>query len=281
MVDSIDKSDDSEAVKSVKERLAQINLKEMGLSPNESFSLQALSKDQLAAICVKVARKYGTKKLLGSKGLYQYEGTEVDINPDEFLGSPYTKRKGKLNIAKPRLEISWLEALSLSWIAHYHYKYIDNVDFLISAQVDDKYKNGTELMLSDGILVYVENAQVTYSHIFQQVMAQNLYGKNKGIDINEELIRQINKKAERRESYAHGCGLIASAVSNGQDIEIERIITESNAEKFYPSYLVVYEHYFSKVKIYPLIKECLDNSDMLDVLTYSEWFKKLPEHPAV
>lgn len=83
-----------------------------------------------------------------------------------------------------------LEGLSLAYLAEFCQKVANpNTDYAVGVSIGDDYKQQTELHLSDGILLEIDKTTGKNRRLpFQQVMAQNIIGKNKGTNI--EAIRQ-------------------------------------------------------------------------------------------
>lgn len=245
---------------------------------HETIGMNSIDPKDLFAICVQVARKYGTKNLLGSKRLSVLYDEPLDYKESVFIGKEISNNgKQSAPTFLRTLDISWIEALNLCWIAHYFKRNTPNdITHLVGIEVDTKYLPQTELMLSDGVLVFVKGEELIHSQIFQQTIAQNIYGSNRDSKIEEEAIKQINAKAAKRDSYAVSCGLGLGIITENDDIDIERIITESNADTFYPSYAVVYKDNFSHVEVYPLNKKWLELSGTIEDYKYFENATLLP-----
>lgn len=262
-------------------RLVEEYAQKVGVSSNDTIGFAGMGELQLVAICIALAREKGTKVLLGSKRIYQLDESELIIGAmGEIPVSPLVKNPHSLKSKKfvPRVELTWIESLSISFIAYYHNQRLGkDTATLIGVQVDTGYSAQTELMLSDGILLFLDNGVLAYSHIYQQVMAQNLYGKQNAQELTEEVIGVIKKKAMRRASYADGCGLIVSVVTDDTELDITRIIREGEADMFYPSFLVLYRNNFEDVDIYGINKKILEHEDGIELTKLSQKFKKLPE----
>lgn len=253
------------------------------INPRQKIAFCGVDRYHLLEICKTLAERHGTKNLLGSKKINQYENApELEISEKwiDSIAMPYVHSPAT-RFKRISPQITWIEALNLIWVAQYHKQKLKNnaYDFLIGVDVEEGFKQSSELMISDGVLLYLENEKMVYSHIFQQALAQNLYGKNKNTNLEKEILFQIDRKAKKRPNYAKGCGLIIGVVSDGQRINVRKIIKESEADKYYPAYAVIYEKQFKKVRIYPLNKKVLRIPHLLFLSILTEEFFGFPDTP--
>ncbi len=189
-------------------------------------------------ICFKIIKIHGLSKAISGKEISKYDNVDIYIE-DEKKSAPYFKDGGKVLLSVP-------EAISMAYVATYYREKASDKKahtYSIAVDIEDKHKSLTarEQYLSDGVLA-IKGTQHKDDSItpFQQVMAQNVIGKNIGNDIEQEIISQIKRKTNRRSSYHDVSGLIIGIYTNGGSVDIANIAKHCDLEEFQPVFLIFY-----------------------------------------
>jgi len=97
--------------------------------------------------------------------------------------------------------------------------------------MEDSYKNQSEQMLSDGLLVRCIGDKQEALTPFQETKAIDILPGNKSA-IENIVIEVINKKVARRPTYPEVCDLIVSVPSPSSNIDYKHIVSECDVAVF-------------------------------------------------
>jgi len=204
---------------------------------------------ELKGLCLQAAEVAGLNKALGGKLLEEM----LDITK-ELKDETGTLKSGDVNIG-----IRLLEGLSLAYLAEFYQRVANpDTEYTVGVNIGDDYKQQTELHLSDGILLEINKPTGKNRRLpFQQVMAQNVIGKNKGIDIEAEVIKQLNGKVQRRSDYSDTSGLIVAILpdENSRGLQADKIVEECDVESFKPTFILGYSDNLHKCTVLHLTKD--------------------------
>lgn len=214
----------------------------------EKVGTMEMPPQQLVKLCMKAAKKqdYKLNKLLSGRAL---EVAEAEKFKD--VGSQQVMEK----ISDRSIRLSWSEALGLGLAAMFLERLNKNEEKLrAGVRIDDAHQNESELLLSDGFIG--NKAGITP---FQQVMAQNLLGKNQGKRIEPIVKDSLSMKFKKRKSYNFHHGLIVSIfqppfsrVRETGELLAHRIMHLGYHKIFYPTVLIIYRNDLSRCSIFLL-----------------------------
>jgi hypothetical protein len=129
------------------------------------------------------------------------------------------------------IKLSPLEALTLAYIGVYYSQITSGFDYYIGFEMEDAYKNQSEQMISDGLLMqYVGKVQEAIVP-FQETKAIGILPNNKHA-IEDIIVEAINKKIARRATYPQTCNLVISILSPNSSIDYKRIVDACDVATF-------------------------------------------------
>ncbi len=164
------------------------------------------------------------------------------VNLKAISELPTQFAKGKL------IDISVAELLSVGVIGFYYQQH-NKEAWNVLVGVDDSAKANVELILSDGAIQRASGGSRT---VFQQVLAQG-YHLPKGVTIEDEIIRNIKKKTDRRSDYPKDCGLIVSVYADKGDVDFQKVMAASDMKAFGIYFCIIYQMpKLERCLVYPL-----------------------------
>jgi hypothetical protein len=203
---------------------------------------------ELKKLCLQAAEVAGLNKAFGGKPLEEILDITKELKDDT----------GTLKTGDVKIGIRLLEGLSLAYLAEFYQRVADpDTEYTVGVNIADDYKQQTELHLSDGILLEINIPTRKSRRLpFQQVMAQNILGSNKGIDIEEETIKQLSNKVQRRSDYSDVSGLIVAILpdENSRGLQADKIIEKCDVESFKPTFMLGYSDNLYKCTVLHLTK---------------------------
>jgi hypothetical protein len=204
---------------------------------NSALRYFVASPGNIFDICFRIVDTYGVEKAIAGKPISDYPNIHINTDDQDALQS-YFKHGTKI-------QLSVVEALSMAYVAtYYQQKSKDDkqTTYGIAVDIEDKNSNQTakELYFSDGVLAINSKTKGDTITPFQQVIAQNIVGKNQNTNIEDEVIRQFKRKLNRRSTYNEISGLIVSMLPSGGSLDIEKVMLECNVDEFEPTFMVIF-----------------------------------------
>ena len=203
---------------------------------DKTLKYSLINPGNLMELCWEVIERHGLKKALSGRTISDMID-DMDIKMNDPLGIAGYFEKGT------RITLSTIEALSMVYLTfYYQHKANPNSKYVIGIDIEDDMKKlYKEEYLSDGLLAEHYKKEEPRISPFQQVMAQNLLGENKGKNIEDEVIKQCKRKTDRRDSYNKICGLLITVITDGGSIDLKRICDECDIRSFEPTFLLLYQ----------------------------------------
>lgn len=219
----------------------------------KKIAYASISPNDLMLVCLKAIQSNGLSSVIGRKQPSDFVNITQIIVDSNNIKDNHFKNGVDIN-----LRIT--EALSLAYLALYYQHHTKrNIKYMVNVDIDDNFKNESqrELYLSDGVLGEVDATTGEPGRYFplQQVMAQNVIGKNINSRIEDIIIQEINKKVARRDTYNKVSGLAVSVIpGHGSSLQLDEILQKCDIEKFLPTFLLLYSDNFETCQIIHLDK---------------------------
>jgi hypothetical protein len=133
--------------------------------------------------------------------------------------------------------------------------------YQVVVAVDDASKNDIEYVLSDGAIWH---DQAQSKMVFQQVTVQG-YHPVKQIT-NDDIIKTIQSKTNRRADYPENCGLIVNVYSRAGTVDFDEIIRSCDIEKFDTVVCIVYSLPVYKVASVKFLSKSEPRTRTVDIM---------------
>jgi len=174
----------------------------------------------------------GVFKIVDTLGLHQtLQGDDVSklIDTKMEYSNPLENDDAFANEAQVKL--SPLEALSLAYIGVYYSQIASGYSYYIGFELEDAYKNQSEQMLSDGLLMqYLGDKQEAITPLQETKAIGILPDSERGIE--DIIIEATNKKIRRRSTYPSVCDLVISVLSPRSNIDYKRVVNACDVAAF-------------------------------------------------
>lgn len=214
------------------------------------IGIYTIDPAELKKLCLQAAGAVGIDKALGSTPLEDILDITKELKDETGTLRPNDATK---------IGIRLLEGLSLAYLAEFYQNTANpDMDYTVGVNIADDYTQQAELHLSDGILLEVDKPTGKNKRLpFQQVMAQNVIGKNKGVDIEKEVVKQLNGKVQRRDTYSDISGLILAILPDDKSasLDAKKIIEQCDVESFKPTFILGYSDNLHKCTVLHLTKD--------------------------
>jgi len=214
------------------------------------IGIYTIDPTELKKLCLQAADATGIGKALGGTPLEEMLDITKELKDETGTLRPNDTTK---------IGVRLLEGLSLAYLAEFYRNTANpDADYTVGVNIADDYAQQTELHLSDGILLEIDKPTGKNRRLpFQQVVAQNVIGNNKGIDIEEEVIKQLNSKVQRRDTYSDISGLILAILPDDKSasLDAKKIIEQCDVESFNPTFILGYSDNLHKCTVLHLTKD--------------------------
>jgi hypothetical protein len=154
-------------------------------------------------------------------------------------------------VSKDAINLSWCEAISIGLVAEL-IKISESTKhkYRIGVQIADSHKNEREMLFSDGLIERIGEGIIT----FQQVLAQNILGKNKDEKIEIIAVDNVSNKLKKRLSYGvlEHTGLILSVFTD-DFVDINLIFSKWDAKIYAYNFLVRFRNNLKFADVYSYI----------------------------
>lgn len=222
----------------------------------EKITTHELSPRRVIQICMKFAKEhdYDLGVLLTSKRLGVLD--ELKLRPEEVGGLAK-------QFKETAIDLSWKEALGVALSGEFFNRLGGGKQkHRIGVQIGEHHAKQKELLLSDGFISRVGSGIIP----FQEVVAQNIVGKDKGKKIKDVLKRTVSEKIAKRNTYNLNHGLIinvfqpsfSGAIGLSGQLLVREMVDWGYANKYYPTFLIIYRNDLSICDIY-LLNRMTDN----------------------
>lgn len=205
-----------------------------------------VNSGNLMHIALEIVKKHGIKAISG-KAISDIEDVGTSFEDPTGIAGYFTGEK--------KITLSTIEGLSMAYVVEYYKHHASpGTEYLIGVDVEDKLDSLTEreLYLSDGLLAVHKGDKIESITPFQQVMAQNIVGRNTTLGIEDEIIERANNKIARRNDYNTVSGLIISAIPSGGRIDLDKICKACDMEAFLPTFLILYKDNLDRCTVFHL-----------------------------
>lgn len=214
------------------------------------IGIYTIDPAELKKLCLQAADAAGIGKALGGTPLEEMLDITKELKDETGTLRPNDSMK---------IGIRLLEGLSLAYLAEFYQNTANpDTDYTVGVNIADDYAQQTELHLSDGILLEINKPTGKNRRLpFQQVMAQNVIGKNKGVDIEKEVVKQLNGKVQRRGTYSDISGLILAILPDDKSgsLDAKKIIEQCDVESFKPTFILGYSDNLHRCTVLHLTKD--------------------------
>jgi hypothetical protein len=210
----------------------------------EKIGLYTMPPDDLVRKCLRLAStcNFDWSKLLSSRDI----SDNFDI---KFAKS--TNKLSEKAVSKDAINLSWCEAISIGLVAEL-IKISESTKhkYRIGVQIADSHKNEREMLFSDGLIERIGEGIIT----FQQVLAQNILGKNKDEKIEIIAVDNVSNKLKKRLSYGvlEHTGLILSVFTD-DFVDINLIFSKWDAKIYAYNFLVRFRNNLKFADVYSYI----------------------------